>query len=201
MKNLISAFSLIFTLFISSSSMAEAVTPYKVIENVGNNLFERIAQNHQEIKKFPELMRNIVDEELMPHIDYKYAAYKILGKNLKSTTKEQRANFVVSMRQYLVRTYANALTQYKDQQVIYEPEKQTKGKKIVSVTTQIIDTKRPTINIAFKLRLNKKTAEWKAYDMVVEGISLLSSKQAELTKRIAKEGVEQVTLELASITK
>lgn len=201
MKNLISIFSLIFTLFISASSLAEEISPYKVIESVGNNLFERIANNQQEIKKFPALMRNIVDEELMPHIDYKYAAYKILGKNLKSTTKKQRASFVHSMRQYLVRTYANALAQYKNQKVIFEPEKNTKGKKIVSVATQIIDSKRPTINIAFKLRKNKKTLEWKAYDMVVEGISLLSSKQAELTKRIAKEGVEQVTLELASIAK
>lgn len=201
MKNLISVFSLIFTLFISASSLAEEISPYKVIENVGNNLFERIANNQQEITKFPELMRNIVDEELMPHIDYKYAAYKILGKNLRSTSKEQRANFVVSVRHYLVRTYANALTQYKNQKVIYEPEKNTKSKKMVSVTTQIIGGDRPTINIAFKLRKNKKTLKWKAYDMVVEGISLLSSKQAELTKRITKEGVEQVTLELASIAK
>jgi len=137
----------------------------------------------------------------MPHIDYKYAAYKILGKHLRKTSKKQRANFVISMRQYLVRTYANALTQYKNQKVIFEPEKSTKDKKIVSVTTQIVDEGRPTINIAFKLRKNKKTSQWKAYDMVVEGISLLSSKQAELSKRITKQGIEQVTLELASIAK
>lgn len=201
MKNLISIFSFIFTLFISASVLSAEVSPYKVIESVGNNLFTRIANNQQEIEKFPDLMRNIVDEELMPHIDYKYAAYKILGVNLKSTSAEQRDNFVVSMRQYLIRTYANALTQYKNQKVIFEKEKSTEGKNIVSVNTQIIDGNRPTIDIAFKLRKNNKTLEWKAYDMVVEGISLLSSKQAELSRRISQEGIEQVTLELASITK
>jgi len=201
MKQLFSIFSLVITLFISAPSLAEEASPYKVIETVGNSLFERISNNQQEIAKFPELMRSIVDEELMPHIDYKYAAYKILGKHLRKTSKKQRANFVISMRQYLVRTYANALTQYKNQKVIFEPEKSTKDKKIVSVTTQIVDEGRPTINIAFKLRKNKKTSQWKAYDMVVEGISLLSSKQAELSKRITKQGIEQVTLELASIAK
>ncbi|XPF96040.1 MlaC/ttg2D family ABC transporter substrate-binding protein [Colwellia sp. RE-S-Sl-9] len=201
MKNLISIFSFVFTLFISASVLSAEVSPYKVIESVGNNLFTRIANNQQEIEKFPDLMRNIVDEELMPHIDYKYAAYKILGKNLRSTSKEQREDFVVSIRQYLIRTYANALTQYKNQKVIFEKEKSTEGQKIVSVGTQIIDGNRPTIDINFKLRKNPKTLEWKAYDMVVEGISLLSSKQAELSQRIAKEGIEQVTLELASITK
>jgi len=201
MKKFITAFYIAATLVFSTASLANEVSPYKVIETVGHNLFERIADNQQEITKFPDLMRDIVDDELMPFIDYKYAAYKILGKNLKKTSKEQRANFVISMRQYLVRTYANALMQYKDQRVIFEKERPTKGKRIVSVTTQIIDDNRPTIDIAFKLRQNKKTKVWKAYDMVVEGISLLSSKQAELTKRIAKEGVEQVTLELASIAK
>lgn len=201
MKKFISAFYIAATLMFSASSLANEVSPYKVIESVGNNLFDRIATNQQEITKFPDLMRDIVDDELMPHVDYKYAAYKILGKNLRKTSKEQRAGFVKSMRQYLVRTYANALMQYQDQQVIFEKDKPTKGKKIVSVTTQIIDSNRPTIDIAFKLRLNKKTKEWKAYDMVVEGISLLSSKQAELSQRIAKQGIEQVTLELASIAK
>lgn len=203
MKKLISIFSFVLTLFISvTTTAAEAeVSPYKVIESVGHNLFERISANQQEIAKFPDLMRNIVDEELMPYIDYRYAAYKILGKNLRSTTKEQRENFVVSIRQYLIRTYANALTQYKNQQVNFEPEKKFAGKNIVSVTTQIIDGERPAIDIVFKLRKNKKTNEWKAFDMVVEGISLLSSKQAELSSRIAKEGIEHVTLELASIAK
>jgi phospholipid transport system substrate-binding protein len=180
---------------------ADNVSPYKVIETVGNNLFSRIAENQQEIEKFPGLMRDIVDQELMPFIDYKYAAYRILGKNLRKTTKEQRAMFVTSMRSYLIRTYANALTQYKNQQVIFEREREIKGRKIVSVNTKIIDTNRPTINIAFKMRQNKKTKQWKAYDMVVEGISLLSSKQAELSQRITKQGVEHVSLELASIAK
>lgn len=199
MSKYISAFYLAATLIFSTSSLANEVSPYKVIENVGNNLFERIANNQQEITKFPDLMRDIVDEELMPHIDYKYAAYKILGKNLRKTSKKQRSEFVASMRQYLIRTYAGALMQYHNQEVIYERDKPIKDKKIVSVTTQIIDSNRPTIDIAFKLRQNKKSKEWKAYDMVVEGISLLSSKQAELSSKISKQGIEQVTLALASI--
>lgn len=177
------------------------MSPYKVLENTGQKLFNRIAANQQELEKFPALMRQIVDEELMPSVDYKYAAYRILGKQLRTTSTEQREKFVESMRYYLVRTYANALKQYKDQKVIFEQEKPTQDKKIVSISTQILDPNRPTINIAFKMRQNKKTKQWKAYDMVVEGISLLSSKQAELSRRINQQGLEQVTLELASIAK
>jgi len=176
-------------------------SPYTVLENVGNKLFSRIAANQQEIKKFPPIMEQIVEEELMPSIDYRYASYRILGKHLRKTNKEQRAKFVESMRRNLAKTYANALMQYKNQQVIFEPEKATNGKKIVAVKTQIIDVNKPTIDVVFKMRQNKKTGQWKAFDMVVEGISLLSSKKAELSKKIARQGVEQVTIELAALSK
>jgi len=176
-------------------------SPYAVLADVGNQLFTRIAANQQEIKKFPKLMNVIVEEELMPAIDYKYAAYRILGKHLKKTSKEQRAKFVNSMRSYLASTYANALKQYKNQQVIFESEKPIKGKRIVAVKTQIVDMNKPTIDVVFKMRQNKKTGQWKAFDMVVEGISLLSSKKAELGRRIAKQGVEQVSVELAALAK
>ncbi len=198
--NTMMVFFLVFSMSAFSFEMVSS-SPYVALESIGNKLFSRIAANQQEIKKFPALMQNIVEEELMPSIDYRYASYRILGKHLKSTTKEQRAQFVDSMRNYLARTYATALLQYKNQDVIYEPEKSFAGKKIVAIKTQIVDLNKPTINVVFKMRQNKKTGEWKAFDMVVEGISLLSSKKAELSKRIAKQGVEQVSVELASIAK
>ncbi len=188
------------TALASQSNQVES-SPYLVLKEVGNKLFTRISANQQEIKKFPYLMRDIVEQELMPSIDYRYASYRILGKHLKKISKEQRADFVQAMRHYLVRTYATALTKYKNQQVIFEADKPTQGKKIVSVKTQIIDMNAPTIDVIFKMRKDKKTGQWKAFDMVVEGISLLSSKQAELSNKIAKQGVEQVTLELAALTK
>ena len=202
--NSIIAFLLMLSIsaFSSASSLEKApASPYEVLDSIGTKLFSRIAANQQEIAKFPALMQDIVEEELMPSIDYRYASYRILGKNLRKTSKEQRAMFVSSMRDYLARTYAVALKQYKNQQILFEAEKPFDGKKIVAIKMQIIDVNKPAIDVVFKMRKNKKSGEWKAFDMVVEGISLLSSKKAELTKRIAKQGVEQVSLELASIAK
>jgi phospholipid transport system substrate-binding protein len=193
-------FLLVYT---TSAFSAEIVpiSPYVVLKSIGTKLFSRIAANQQEIKKFPTLMKVIVEEELMPSIDYRYASYVILGKNLSNTTKKHRAKFVTSMRKYLAKTYSVALMRYKNQQVIFEHEKSVKGKKIVAIKTQIVDSNRPTIDVIFKMRKNKKTGEWKAFDMIIEGISLLSSMKAELSKKIAKLGVEQVAMELASIAK
>ncbi len=185
----------------SSVPHLTTISPYVVLKTAGTNLFSRISANQQAIAKFPHLMRDIVEEELMPSIDYRYASYRILGKHLKKTTKVQRAEFVEAMRHYLVRTYSIALSKYKNQEVVFEPEKPTKGKRIIGIKTQIIEQDAPTINIVFQMRQNKKTKQWKAFDITIEGISLLSTKQAELNKKIAKQGIEHVTLELAALAK
>lgn len=200
MKRIVTFIALIF--FSSGFHLsAEEVSPYKTLANVGNSLFARIAQNQQELIKFPNLMETIVKEELMPHVDYKYTALKILGKHVENTTKEQRQAFVEAMRQYLIKTYANALKQYRNQHVSYEADKPTRGQRIVGVKAQIIELNKPTIDIIFQMRQDKKTKQWKAYDMIVEGISLLTTKQAEIGSKISKIGVEQVSLELAYLEK
>jgi phospholipid transport system substrate-binding protein len=180
-------------------SIANERSPYSVLEIIGSDLFSRIADNQKEIEAFPRVMRVIVKEELMPFIDYRYSAFKILGSHLKKASKEQRMMFSEAMSQNLERTYASALMNYQNQQVLFETEKSVVGHQIVAIKAQIIDTNKPTINVVFKMRVNKKTREWKVFDMVIEGISLLSSKKSELGKRISQYGVEQVTLELMSL--
>jgi len=174
-------------------------SPYQEIKITGNKLFGRIAASQQELHKFPELMREIVEQELLPSIDYKYASYKILGKHLTSINTEQREKFVQSMRSYLIRTYATALNQYKNQQVIYESGNVESSTKMTSVNAKIVDLNKPDVHLTFQMRKQKKTGQWKAYDLIVEGISLLNTKQAELKGRISKYGIDQVTIELTSI--
>lgn len=188
--------------FTTQASINEQVkSPFQEIETVGEKLFGRISNSQQELKKFPELMRDIVEDELIPSIDYKYASYKILGKHLRKTSKSQREKFTESMRHYLVKTYASALNQYNNQEVIYEKGNIKAEAKMASVNAKIVDNKKPDIHLTFQMRKNKKTGQWKAYDLIVEGISLLNSKQAELNGRIAKYGIDQVTIELAALTK
>lgn len=191
----------LFVILASFTSLAETPSPYTTLENVGQSLFTRIAANQDKLAKFPLLMDTIVDEELMPHIDYQYAALRILDKNLKHTTKEQRQLFTDSMRHYLIRTYAIALQKYNNQEVRFEADKPTKDRRIVSVTAEIIELGKPSIEIVFQMRQDKQSQQWKAFDMIVEGISLLDSKKAELSHKIAKLGVEQVALELAYVEK
>jgi phospholipid transport system substrate-binding protein len=183
-----------------SSVLAQEQSPHELMTSVATNLFSRLSAQQERLQNEPALVNQIVEEELMPYVDYRYAAFKILGKNLRSTSKQEREDFAIAMQDYLTVIYVNALRQYKNQTVSFQaPVKKHRGK-IAVVKALISDTGAPDISIDFKLRQDKNTREWKAFDMVVEGISMLNAKQAEINARISASSLEQVTEELESLS-
>ncbi|KGJ92331.1 phospholipid-binding protein MlaC [Colwellia psychrerythraea] len=167
--------------------------PYIMVQGAAEQTFKRFAAEQQAIKVNPNLLKDIVREELMPYINYKYSAFKVIGKHLKKTTDAERRAFVPVFREYLVTSYAQVFTLYDNQAVKFSPEKSFTGKRIVAVNTRIIMPGRDNIDVAFKVRLDKKTKKWQAFDMVAEGVSLLDSKQAELGSIIRQKGLPYVT--------
>jgi len=171
----------------------DKTNPYLMIKKVAGKTFKRLSDEKQAIQANPNKLKNIVREELMPYINYKYAAFKVIGKHLKKTTAQERKDFVPVFREYLVTSYAQVFTLYDNQPVEFAPEKRFSDKKIVAVNTRVIMKERDGIDVSFKVRKNRKTNEWKAFDMTAEGVSLLDSKQAELGGVIRQKGLPYVT--------
>ncbi len=166
--------------------------PYQLVKGVATKTFDRIKANQEQIKQDPEMLRTIMEEELVPHIDYKFAAFMVLGKHFKSVPKEKMGEYISVFRQYLITTYAVAMGYYDNQEVIFEPESNFEDQKSVTVRAVVQDPERAEIKIAFKVRKDSKTNEWKAYDMVAEGISMLNSKRSEFESILRQEGIDSV---------
>ena len=95
--------------------------------------FKRFANEQSAIQAEPNLLKNIVREELMPYINYQYAAYKVIGSNFKKTNKAERAKFVPAFREYLITSYAQVFTLYNNQKVEFAPAKDFSKDRVVSV--------------------------------------------------------------------
>jgi phospholipid transport system substrate-binding protein len=200
MFGLMKTLLIVVSLIVTQSAFAQEQTPHQVIEGLGESLFKRLSEEQENLSSQPELVREIIEQELMPHVDYRYAAFKILGKYIKKVSKEEREEFALAMKDYLAVVYVNALSQYKNQQITFQPAaQQNKAKKIAVVKALITEQGAPNIAIDFKLRLDRKTKQWKAFDMVIEGISLINAKQAEITSRIRSSDIQTVTLEIAKL--
>ncbi|MGF1804480.1 phospholipid-binding protein MlaC [Aliivibrio sifiae] len=202
MKQWLSMFVAVITLFSGAAHAQEIdkTKPYEMMAQVSEDTFARLKTEQPAIQKDPNVLKTVVEEELMPYVNVKYTAYKLLGPHLKKTSSEERELFVTAFREYLVSSYAQVLTLYTDQKIILEKPKAIPEKKsIISVRVDILDSARPTVKVDFKLRKNKKTSEWQAFDMVAEGVSLLSTKQSEWSAKIRKDGIDSVSKELTSL--
>ena len=119
---------LIAASFVFSAFAAGLQDPYDVINTAAGKLFPRINNERAKIKADPLYMRTIIREELMPYVDSRFAAFRVIGTNLKSTTPEQREKFTAAFTDYIVATYADALLKRRqdqgDRQGRHEPRLQ-----------------------------------------------------------------------------
>ena len=191
----ISCTTLLFSVQAEQAEVATYTDPFKMIEVVADNTFSRIAKDQEKIAADPDYLRVVVHEELIPYIDSRYAALRVIGNtvDLRNTPREDLIAFVEAFQEYMVATYAGVFTQYTDQKVMIEPASDIGNQKIISIKTRVIDPGKPDINIEFKLRRSKNSENWLVFDMVAEGISLLDSKRAELGNIIRQQGLQSVT--------
>lgn len=166
--------------------------PYIMINKVATLTFDRIKREKEDIKKNPELLRKVMEDELLPYIDYRFSAFKVLGKYASKVPREKLLEFVSVFREYLITSYAVALGYYDDQLVEFAPALEFDGRSDVTVRAVIKDGDRPDIKVAFKVRKDRQSNEWQVYDMVAEGISLLSSKRTEFESILRQDGIDKV---------
>lgn len=199
-KLLISGLLMLAGFWTPLASAISLENPYVLVNDVAQSTFDRLSRQQAEIAANPEYLRTIVREEMLPAVDVRFSAYRVIGNQLNNTTPEQRDRFVAAFSDYLVVTYADALAAYKEQQLDIGTGTVAKGEKLVSVPVSVLEANKPPIKLEFKLRQNGRTGEWRVFDMVAEGISLLSAKQAELSGLIRQNGIDKVTLQLQAHT-
>ncbi|CAG8998946.1 MAG: Intermembrane phospholipid transport system binding protein MlaC [Candidatus Celerinatantimonas neptuna] len=168
--------------------------PYKTMQQVVQQVFPKLRKLHDEKQLTPEKTRRIILHYVMPYIDYRYSAYMVIGRSLPKTTKAQRERFVKAFYTYLVNTYSEVLGRYDQQKVVIErPRGYVNGQRVMTVPAKIIQQGRPSIHLQFKFRKLRREHAWLAYDMIAEGVSLLSANQSEVGGLIQRKGIDTVS--------
>lgn len=186
---------IIITLLFSSVALSAEIdmsNPNKVIQSVSTNTFARITAEKTRLEAEPDYIKVVIEEELIPYFDYKYAAYKVLGPHLRKTTIEQRNDFVEVFRIYLINSYSNILFKYDQQEIQIAGNTSFENSNIVTIPVSVKDKNDQITQLSFKLRKNNKSEEWKVFDVIAEGISMLNTKQSEISELIQREGIDHV---------
>ena len=118
--------------------------------------------------------------------DFRAMSQRTLATNWKKASKEQQQEFVQLFAQLIENTYIGRVEAYTDEKVDYPGEK-VKGKKAVVET--LILTASADIPINYKV-YQKKNGEWWVYDVIIEGISLISNYRSSYQEIVKKEGFD-----------
>ena len=123
--------------------------------------------------------------------DVEAMSQSILATNWKRATPEEKRDFVEFFSQYLENTYRQKIEGYRNEQVRFLDEK-VNGER-ASVETSIV-TDSVEIPVIYKMRLN--SGDWYAYDVVIEGVSLVSNYRNTFAAIVKSEGMDGLLLNL-----
>ncbi|CAO95371.1 phospholipid-binding protein MlaC [Erwinia tasmaniensis] len=181
------------------NAAADQTNPYKLMDEAAAKTFTRLKDEQPAIRKNPDYLRQIVREELLPYVQVKYAGALVLGRYYKDATPAQRDAYFNAFNDYLVQAYGQALAMYSGQTYQIAPEQPIDGANIIAIRVTIIDPNgRPPVRLDFQWRKNSVNGHWQAYDMIAEGVSMITTKQNEWSDLLRQKGIDGLTERLKS---
>ncbi|MBK4785624.1 MAG: phospholipid-binding protein MlaC [Pantoea sp. Pent] len=181
----------------ANAADANQSNPYKMMNEAAEKTFTRLKNEQPKIKQDPDYLREIVRQELLPFVQIKYAGALVLGRYYREATPAQRDAYFAAFGDYLAQAYGQALALYHGQTYQIQPEQPIGDANIVAIRVTIIDPNgRPPVRLDFQWRKNSQTGNWQAYDMIAEGISMITTKQNEWSDLLRTKGIDGLTAQL-----
>ncbi len=141
----------------------------------------------------------LAEEKILPNFNFDRVSRLVLGKNWTKATPDQKSAFQIEFRSLLLRTYATALSKYKNQVIEYKPLRLESGASNATVKTIILQPGGQPIAVDYALE--KQADVWKVYDIVIEGVSLVTNYRGQFTQEIRQNGLDSLIKKLADKNK
>ena len=174
---------------------AENLQPNQVVQNLVDDLAKTMETRRDELSKNREALLKTIDGIVLPHFDIDYASLLVLGQNARTATVEQRARFAKAMYNSITHRYAEGLLKYTEGRVRVLPFQGELNEKRTLVRTQVVldDGKVVPVDYAFR---KTSAGDWKAYDVIIEGISYVTNYRNQVAAEIAKSNLDALTTRL-----
>lgn len=172
-----------FLVLLTSSSLmaADFTTPMGRVKDSVGKVISILKDKSIDREKSWQQIAAVIDDGF----DFRSMSQSVLATNWKKATPEERARFTEFFSQYIEETYRSRIQAYTNEEIIYKDEV-IRGKRAVVET--IIKTDNAEIPVNYKLKNNE--GEWYAYDVVVEGVSLVNNYRNTFAVIVKNEGMD-----------
>lgn len=183
---LMSIFLCLCSFMMLAPNIARAENPSTMLNSVADRMIAQLKSHKTNLKSNPSLVYSLAYKIIVPHADLNAMSMRVLPPQTWSAASPgQREEFKKEFTTVLVRTYASALADYTDETVNFHPIRGGyEGKSTVTVDSEIVRSDGPSISVNY--RLLRSGANWRLYDMTVEGISMLESFRSQFGDELAQ---------------
>jgi len=188
MKNLCLVLILLVILPMAIPLSASAVTPLETIQTSVNKVLELVrdpalkAQPQQETKE--KRIWGIIDGVF----DYTELSKRTLAQHWRAFTPEQQKEFSRLFGKLLGGVYMDRIMGYSDEKVVFTKTNQS-SEGFAEVQSEVI---MPGKSIPIHYRLFLRNDEWRVYDVVIEGVSLVQNYRVQFRDILAKKSPEDL---------
>jgi phospholipid transport system substrate-binding protein len=169
---------------------ANTLSPGELVENSAKRMLQELDANRAMYRSDPKKLDALVGNVLLPNFDTDYAARLVLGQTWRTATEDQRKRFVDAFYHSLLRNYGAALIDFTADRFVILPYKGDPGDTTATVRTEVKRESGAKVPVNFSLR---KTADgWKAWDVVIDGISYVKSFRTDFASEIQQKGLDDV---------
>lgn len=180
----------IFIMLIFFCSFASASpSPIISLQDIVNKMIAALQQHQSQLKNNPQLINQIINQQLLPYIDVDRMAGSVIGRHYwKTATLAQRKLFIREFEKMVVSTYSMAFSFYDEDQIKFRPlRSRVANQKEVNVESVILRRNGQRIPISYNLVNNGR--QWKVYNFSIEGISLVQSYRSQFSGVLAQGGL------------
>ena len=176
------------------ASEVDPSTPQKLIETAARVMMRDIEANRAVYRKDPMPLYALVDRILLPYFDIDYAARLVLGRHWRAATPEQRKRFIEAFYRSMLTNYSDALVEFTSDRLRILPAAVEPGGQAASVRADVKRRNGDKVPVSYSLRLTPQG--WKAWDVVIEGISYVKSFREDFGAEIDQKGLDAVLVRL-----
>lgn len=179
---------LFVALAFSSAAVHSQEAPDAQVKRVSEDVLQTIRSDKDIQAGNQAKIKQLIDSKLAPNFDFTRMTALAMGRNWRGATPEQQKALTEQFRALLVRTYSGALSNYRDNTMSYAPLRMNPGDSDVTVRTSVQRPGQAPVQIDYSM--GKAADGWKAYDIVVAGVSLVTNYRDEFSDVVKSSGID-----------
>ncbi len=188
---------LLLSILISALALAASDDPDVKVKQTFSQIETSLIALKQQQSMSQSNVRKVLTIYLLPEIERKYFTNKVLATHVAKLSNELLQAFNEQLTQQLINSYSNLLSKYNNESIVIGKSSLSKSGKIAMVNIAIVGQEK-THNAVVKL-IKSQDQQWYFFDIVVEGISLLQTKQSEMNSAINRTGADATLQQLTTI--